>query len=77
MSGIPEPSAARAIEVQSGIGQDVWAAAQRVHEAADLIAKGIESAITDEQVTNDFHRLMDGATLLECSGFGNAVIGRM
>ena len=44
------------------------------HEAADLIVKGIEGAITDKQVTYDFHRLMDGATLLKCSEFGDAVI---
>jgi isocitrate dehydrogenase len=43
-------------------------------EAADLIIKGIEGAIADKQVTYDFHRLMDGATLLKCSEFGDAVI---
>ena len=36
--------------------------------------KGIEGAIVDKQVTYDFHRLMDGATLLKCSEFGTAVI---
>jgi isocitrate dehydrogenase len=44
------------------------------HEAADLIVKGIEGAITDKQVTYDFHRLMDDATLLKCSEFGDAII---
>ena len=44
------------------------------HEAADLIVRGIEGAIADKEVTYDFHRLMDGATLLSCSGFGSAVI---
>ena len=44
------------------------------HEAADLLLKGIEGAIADKQVTYDFHRLMDGATLLKCSEFGDAII---
>ena len=44
------------------------------NEAADLIVHGIESAIIDKQVTYDFHRLMEGATLLKCSEFGDAVI---
>jgi len=44
------------------------------NEVADLIVKGIEGAITDKQVTYDFHRLMDGATKLKCSEFGTAVI---
>ncbi|MCB9680413.1 MAG: NADP-dependent isocitrate dehydrogenase [Alphaproteobacteria bacterium] len=43
-------------------------------EAADLIVAGVEGAIKDKQVTYDFHRLMDGATLLKCSEFGTAVI---
>jgi isocitrate dehydrogenase len=46
-------------------------------EAADLIIKGIEASIRDKQVTYDFHRLMQGATLVSCSGFGNAIIERM
>jgi isocitrate dehydrogenase len=46
-------------------------------EAADLVIQGIEKAIGDKQVTYDFHRLMDGATLVSCSGFGNAIIERM
>ncbi len=47
------------------------------HEAADLTIKGIEGAITAKTVTYDFHRLMEGATLLKCSEFGDAVIQRM
>ena len=43
-------------------------------EAADLIIKGMEGAITARTVTYDFHRLMDSATLLKCSEFGDAVI---
>jgi isocitrate dehydrogenase len=43
-------------------------------EAADLIIKGVEGAISAKQVTYDFHRLMDGATLLKTSEFADAVI---
>jgi isocitrate dehydrogenase len=46
-------------------------------EAADLIVKGLESAIGDKVVTYDFARLMDGATEVKTSEFGNAVIERM
>lgn len=46
-------------------------------EAADLIIKGVEGAISSKQVTYDFHRLMDGATLLKCSEFGDAIIANM
>ena len=46
-------------------------------EAADLITKGIKGAINDKTVTYDFHRLMDGATKVSCSGFGKAIIANM
>ena len=46
-------------------------------EAADLVVKGVQAAILDKQVTYDFHRLMEGATKLKCSEFGDAVIARM
>ena len=46
-------------------------------EAADLVVKGIEGAIAARTVTYDFHRLMDGATLLKCSEFGDAMIKHM
>jgi isocitrate dehydrogenase len=46
-------------------------------EAADLIIKGMEGAIAAKTVTYDFHRLMEGATLLKCSEFGEAVIAKM
>ena len=46
-------------------------------EAADLIIKGVEGAISGKTVTYDFHRLMDGATLMKCSEFGNAIIENM
>jgi isocitrate dehydrogenase len=47
------------------------------HEAADLVIKGMEGAIAAKTVTYDFHRLMDGGTLLSCSQFGDAVIANM
>ena len=46
-------------------------------EAADLIIKGMEGAISQKTVTYDFERLMKGAKLLKCSEFGAAVIERM
>jgi len=46
-------------------------------EAADLIVKGMEGAISAGTVTYDFERLMDEATLLSCSEFGNALISHM
>jgi len=46
-------------------------------EAADLIYKGLEGAIASKRVTYDFHRLMEGATLLKCSEFGKEVVARM
>jgi len=47
------------------------------HEAADLIMKGLEKTIAQKRVTYDFERLMQGATLLSCSGFGNAIVENM
>jgi isocitrate dehydrogenase len=47
------------------------------NEAADLIINGMEGAIKAKTVTYDFHRLMDAATLLKCSEFGDAVIRQM
>ncbi|WP_374348791.1 NADP-dependent isocitrate dehydrogenase [Chitinimonas sp.] len=46
-------------------------------EAADLIISSMEKAISDKQVTYDFARLMDGATEVSCSAFGDAMIARM
>ncbi|UOR04113.1 NADP-dependent isocitrate dehydrogenase [Hymenobacter aerilatus] len=46
-------------------------------EAADLIYSGLEAAIASKRVTYDFERLMDGATLLKCSEFGDEIINRM
>ncbi len=47
------------------------------NEAADLIIKGMNGAITAKTVTYDFARLMDGATEVKCSEFGDAVIAAM
>ncbi len=47
------------------------------NEAADHVIRGIAGAITARSVTYDFHRLMEGATLLKCSEFGQAVIDHM
>jgi len=46
-------------------------------EAGDLIEKGLEAAIAKKRVTYDFHRLMDDATLLKCSEFGDEIISNM
>ncbi len=46
-------------------------------EAADLIISSMEKAIADKQVTYDFARMMEGATEVSCSGFGDAMIARM
>jgi isocitrate dehydrogenase len=46
-------------------------------EAADLIYSGMENAIAGKRVTYDFHRLMEGATLLKCSEFGSEIISKM
>jgi isocitrate dehydrogenase len=46
-------------------------------EAAQLIYRGIEATIAAKKVTYDFHRLMEGATLLKCSEFGREIIKNM
>ena len=46
-------------------------------EAADLIIKGTNGAISAKTVTYDFERLMEGATLVSSSGFGDALIAHM
>ena len=47
------------------------------NEAADLIVKGMEGAISAKTVTYDFERLMGDATLLSCSAFGEALVHHM
>ncbi len=46
-------------------------------EAADLIVKGVEGAITAKTVTYDFARMMEGANEVKCSEFGEAVVRHM
>jgi isocitrate dehydrogenase len=46
-------------------------------EAAQLVIHGMEQAIAAKTVTYDFHRLMEGAKLLKCSEFGEAIIKHM
>jgi isocitrate dehydrogenase len=46
-------------------------------EAADLIIASMERAILSKKVTYDFARLMDGATQVSCSGFGQVMIDHM
>lgn len=46
-------------------------------EAADLIVKGMDGAIGSKRVTYDFARLMDGATEIKCSEFGQNIIDHM
>jgi len=46
-------------------------------EAADLIIESMEKAITSKKVTYDFARLMEGATQVSCSGFGDVMIEQM
>ena len=46
-------------------------------EAKDLIHKGITKSISSKKVTYDFERLMDDATLLSCSEFGEEIIKNM
>lgn len=47
------------------------------NEAADLIIKGVEGAINSKRVTYDFARLMEGATEIKCSEFGDEIIANM
>ena len=46
-------------------------------EAADLIISAMEKSIASKKVTYDFARLMDGATQVSCSGFGQVMIDNM
>ena len=47
------------------------------NKAAELIISGIKGALFNKRVTYDFHRLMDGATKLSCSEFGEEIISNM
>jgi isocitrate dehydrogenase len=46
-------------------------------EAADLIISAMEKAVLSKRVTYDFARLMEGATQVSCSGFGQVMIDHM
>jgi isocitrate dehydrogenase len=46
-------------------------------EAADLIVRGLNGAIASKRVTYDFARLMEGATEIKCSEFGDNIIAHM
>jgi len=46
-------------------------------EAADLIIKGLQRAVANKTVTYDFERLMPGAKLVSCSGFGEEIVKNM
>jgi len=47
------------------------------NEAADLVIKGMDGAISSRKVTYDFARLMEGASEVSCSGFGDGIIAHM
>jgi isocitrate dehydrogenase len=46
-------------------------------EAADIIIRAMEEAIQSKRVPHDFARLMDGASQVSCSGFGQVIIDSM
>ena len=46
-------------------------------EAADLVITAMDKTIGDKTVTYDFARLMDGATEVKCSEFGDKLIANM
>ena len=46
-------------------------------EAADLVIKGMNGAIGSKRVTYDFARLMEGATEIKCSAFGENIVDHM
>ena len=62
----------QAVQCMSGVTTSLT-----LTEAADLIVKGTEGAIAAKTVTYDFERLMEGAKLLKCSEFGDAIIANM
>jgi isocitrate dehydrogenase len=46
-------------------------------EAADLINKSLAKTIASKRVTYDFHRQMEGATMLKCSEFAQEIVKNM
>ncbi|AUY37722.1 isocitrate dehydrogenase [Leclercia adecarboxylata] len=65
------------ISIIYGNSNDIVLRHMEWFEAADLIVKGMEGAINAKTVTYDFERLMEGAKLLKCSEFGDAIIANM
>jgi isocitrate dehydrogenase len=47
------------------------------NDVADLITRGLQSTIAQKKVTYDLERQMQGATLLKCSEFGQAIVENM
>ncbi len=47
------------------------------HEAAELVLESLAATIGQKRVTYDFERLMDGATKLSTSAFGQAMVDNM
>ena len=47
------------------------------NEAAALVIKGMNGAIASKRVTYDFARLMEGASEIKCSEFGDNIIAHM
>ena len=60
-----------------GLGSDDVPVVAGMDEAARLVYRGVESAIEKKTVTYDLERQMEGATLLSCSAFGDAIIANM
>ena len=50
---------------------------EMIESALERIERGIAKSIANKTVTYDFERLMDGATKLKCSEFGDAIIANM
>jgi hypothetical protein len=69
--------APRAAVDQLGAKLSLGQRVRPVAEAADLIISSIEKSIASKKVTYDFARLMDGATQVSCSGFGQVMIDNM
>ena len=46
-------------------------------EAANLIVKAMEKTVLEKKVTYDLHRQLDGATLLKCSEFAEAIVSNI
>ena len=69
------PYRGNADDVRNRCGQTIHR--NHYREAADLIIKGLNGAIGKKRVTYDFERLMEGATLVKCSQFGDEIISSM